>query len=164
MSDEIPASDDRPVVAFGSGRSTGGGWGVPLGGHGWRRGWWRVFEVYPPRERVGRRGTGKYAVAAQGAAWERDLEALARELEAAGFTPHDYYDLCLTLERLDDDQWARVDKRLFAGAGVHTRAGWMLAPVAERWSRWPRLVHREGMLPHEATGLVLGGVWRAPSA
>lgn len=164
---EAPTDDDDPAAAtidgsveFGSGHSSGGGWAIPLRGNGWRRGWWRVFEVYPPRRGVARTGTGKYSRAEEGARWEAALETIARGLDSVGFTPEDLYVLCLTLERLDDDQWARVDKRLFFGEGVHTRAGWMLAPVPEKWAEWPRLVHARGMLPHEATQSVLGGIWR----
>lgn len=170
MHADIPASglegchpDDRSgarhVVEFGAGRSMGGGWGIPFGGAG-RRGWWRVFEAFPPRRGVARTGTGKYARTAEGAAWEADLVELADALTSAGFTPEDLYILSLTLQNLTDDQWARVDKRLFAGDGVNTRDRWMLWPLPEKWTEWPRLVHARGMLPHEATEIVLGGIWR----
>lgn len=170
MSAEIPASElnntqhnDRSdasrTAEFGSGDSMGDGWGIPFGGAG-RRGWWRVFEVFPPMRGVARTGTGKYVNPAEGAAWEAALGEIADGLSSAGFTPEDLYVLSLTLQRLDDDQWARADKRLFAGDGVHTRDGWKLWPLPKRWAEWPSLVRSQGMLPHEATEIVLGGVWR----
>ena len=154
-------SEFSDAVEFGSGQSMGRGWGIPFGGgRAERRGWWRVFEVYPPRKGIARSGTGKYASHVDGLAWESALDTIATELVSAGFTPEDLYVLSMTLERLDDDQWARVDKRLFVGEGIHTRAGWMLSPIPEKWREWPRLVHTQGLLPHEATETVLGGVWR----
>lgn len=70
MSAEIPASEinntqpnDRSgasrTVEFGSGDSMGDGWSIPFGTAG-RRGWWRVFEAFPPMRGVARTGTGKY--------------------------------------------------------------------------------------------------------
>ncbi|QTV78994.1 hypothetical protein [Microbacterium sp. NIBRBAC000506063] len=111
-----------------------------------------------------RTGTGKYVSREDGLAWEEALNGVARAFEAAGFTARDLYVLYLTLDRLTEDQWARVDKRLFEGEGVHTRDGWLLSPIAEKWAAWPRLVHDTGLLPHEATERVLGGVWPRRSA
>lgn len=142
------------------------GWGLPLRArHGdYRRGypWFRVMEVFPPVRGARRTGTGKYQSDEEGDAWTATLLDLSLKLEGVGFTPQDLYTLYLTLDRLTDDQWARVDKRLFTGDGVHTRKGWMLAPIPEKWAAWPRLVHEEGLLPHEATERVLGGVWSEP--
>ena len=160
-----PLHPDGTVVArsrFGLGRSALGGWGIPLtslGGRDDRYAWWRVLELFRPFHGAQRTGAGKYAAGGDGAAWEARLNFLVDELESVGFTVQDYYSLCLTLERLSDDQWARVDKRLFAGEGVKTRSGWKIAPTPQKWAAWSRLVHEEGMLPHEATDRVLGGVW-----
>ena len=148
---------------FGTGPSTMGNWGIPLGRRD-RYGWWRILEVFPPVRGAARTGTGKYQSREAGDAWEAALDDLVDALLAAGFSPQDFYTLCLTLQGLTDDQWARVDKRLFTGEGVHTRRGWLLTPIPEKWADWPRLVHDRGLLPHEATAHVLGGVWSAPRA
>lgn len=149
------------VDRFGKGPSALGGWGIPFrrrrpGGVPWYP-WDRVFEVFPPVRAARRTGTGKFVSGDEGEAWIASLSAITVGLEAVGFTPQDLYMLYLTLHRLTEDQWARVDKRLFVGDGVHTREHWMLAPVAEKWSAWPRLVHEEGLLPHEATDHILDG-------
>jgi hypothetical protein len=90
--------------------------------------------------------------------WNDALESIIAALEAAKFNPNLLYVLYLTLDRLTDDQWARVDKRLFYGEGVHTREGvnnsrdkWQLWPDARKWQRWLELVTEGKILPHEAT-------------
>ena len=155
-------AEDGMDSRFGTGPSTMGGWGIPLGGGKDRYGWWRILEVFPPVRPVARTSTGKYRSPAAGEEWGRALNELVDALLAAGFSPQDFYTLCLTLQGLTDDQWARVDKRLFSGEGANTREGWLLTPVPAMWANWPQLVHDRGMLPHEATAHVLGGVWTAP--
>ncbi len=167
------ASQDERTRAdgFGKGPSASGGWGIPFrrrrpGGVDWYP-WDRVFEVFPPVRTVHRTSTGRFVSDKEGEAWVAARDAIAIGLEAVGFTPQDLYVLYLTLHRLTEDQWARVDKRLFVGDGVHTREHWMLAPVPEMWSAWPQFVHEQGMLPHEATDCILDGtrsVWdRTPN-
>ncbi|GAA1854894.1 hypothetical protein GCM10009796_16210 [Microbacterium koreense] len=120
-------------------------------------GWYRVLEMFPPRPAAARTGTGKYVSSEAGEVWDASLRELILRLSGAGFTAQDLYTVYLTLDRLSEDEWARVDKRLFVGDGVHTRHGWRIALVPEKWTAWPRLVHEDGLLPHEATDHILGG-------
>lgn len=158
----MPAGPAEPRPSrFGTARGSSGGWGIPFSSAADRTPerypWFRVLEVFPPVKGPARTATGKYASQAEGDAWRDTLAKLVDDFSAAGFSAQDLYTLYLTLARLTDDDWARVDKRLFVGAGVHTREAWMLAPIPERWSEWPMLVHEKGLLPHEATDHILDG-------
>lgn len=125
-----------------------------LSGRDGKFAWWLVLEVFPPKRSPQRTREGEYAFAGDGALWEAEIRELIQGMKSAGFSAQDYFRLCVTLEKLDLEQWAQIDKELLTGTGVETRNGWNLAPIPHLWSPWLRLVHEEGVPPWAATNRI----------